>query len=518
MPRKKKGFKARIKDAIFRFFGLKEKEHPSVEKERTLTPKEGQEAATKGGPGDGHADANIGYAEDARLRSLADLEVGEQPEGCDLYIGFDLGTSSTKVVIGDPISNESFPVALCPEENGVRQFLLPTSYQDSGESCELVNTGLGNRSNFKMRLMEAVSAEGPVPEELKGEFAVYAGLVLQRVITWFGEEKACRDAYGHLEIEWHLSVGFPKKSVNGSLETVYKECLIAASKLAALNEPISVELALRILSPTTNDLAQDKELVESDLIQLWPEIAAQLAGYMRSPYRRVGNIVLIDIGAATVDISTLILHGTTEGQVCSFHFCCVEPLGAYYLYSKRFKVLKAYEDVRILNKGPSEHNPMDIVPDELEDFYIENAEINPEAKEQFYTTSNKFRDCCVNSALAELAQFRKAQRDHHESNAFDPWPNRLPLILSGGGSRLTFYKELFKTKLEEKLIPFTRWDPNIEERKRQNKGLEVTSMPKPIDLQTAEELDDDFDRLSVAHGLAYGVENLPSITISMNAD
>jgi hypothetical protein len=101
---------------------------------------------------------------------------------------------------------------------------------------------------------------------------------------------------------------------------------------------------------------------------------------------------------------------------------------------------------------------------------------------------------------------------------FDPWPGQLPFILSGGGSRVKFYSDAF-APLEQKLAQnFTRWPVDAHTRAALGQGFEMIKFPVPTGFVLGPTLADDFDRLSVAHGLTYGVDDLMKITASIHAD
>lgn len=59
----------------------------------------------------------------------------------------------------------------------------------------------------------------------------------------------------------------------------------------------------------------------------------------------------------------------------------------------------------------------------------------------------------------------------------------------------------------------TRWHHDADQRRRHGQGLRLETMPQPRNLvgfPTA--LEENFDRLSVAYGLAFGGENLMKVT------
>ena len=111
--------------------------------------------------------------------------------------------------------------------------------------------------------------------------------------AWFAKNAASE--YQRREQRWRLNLGFPGKAVGGSaLAQAYRQVATTASCLASLAQEPTPELAASV---RRRELSV--EPMTSGGIELYPEIAAQLAGYVNSPHRRRGNLLLIDVGAGT---------------------------------------------------------------------------------------------------------------------------------------------------------------------------------------------------------------------------
>ncbi|MCC6354939.1 MAG: hypothetical protein IT577_13705 [Verrucomicrobiae bacterium] len=68
------------------------------------------------------------------------------------------------------------------------------------------------------------------------------------------------------------------------------------------------------------------------------------------------------------------------------------------------------------------------------------------------------------------------------------------------------------------MVPFTRWHTDGLERQRLGQGLEFVPLPTPEDLRADDPVvRDQFDRISVAHGLASGIENLMDVTAGVGS-
>jgi hypothetical protein len=410
----------------------------------------------------------------------------------DLVLGVDLGTSCTKVVIGDPgWKDRSFAVPFGTSKD-IANWLFPTRY--------------GAETNLKMRLMD-----DPDSEKVRDILACYLAGVIRHSCSWFVGNSP--PDYRRKEICWSLNLGFPEKRVTAStLAAAYRQVASVAVALASQPEEPSLAVAKRFREGNV----QAARVGSPWRIELYPEIAAQLAGYINSPYRRRGNLILVDVGAGTLDVSTIILHGNAEQDVVSFHFCEVELLGALRLCAARADALSAI-DPRCL-KFPLEHfqDGSRPVPDALGEM-VERS--SPRLEKAFQSVSSDFADRVIRAALICLTQFRCSQKEIHQSKNFDPWGSNLRFFLTGGGSRSLFYRRaLADGPLEQALAPFTRWHREAKQRKKDRQGLVLEPLPLPAKLENfPSALRAEFDRLSVAYGLAYGGENLSRVTSSVRS-
>lgn len=419
----------------------------------------------------------------------------------DLMLGVDLGTSCTKVVIGDHgWLGQSYAVPVGWGDSGLERFLRPTQLEIGGQF----------ETNLKLRLMA-----DPGSQQVRDLLVLYLAGVIRDSIRWFEDEGSGR--YRGRTPKWSLNVGFPAKQVSGGpLVDAYEDI----ASLAAYLAPLDVELTHGTVSSARNEVAQDdpSRAIPNKRIRLYPEIAAQLAGYVNSPFRAQGNLILIDVGAGTLDVSTVILHGNQDEDVVSFHFCEVGPYGALKLLEARYEAMHDLLPGGIgfdLGDFQSGTTPLPETTEEMFGDWI----LSHEAQGAFDESSDKFALNATRVAISCASRFSKRQRDAHLSASFDPWPGRVRLFFTGGGSRVGFYRENFlEGPFEQELTRFTRWKRTEDERHRHHQGLRLEPLPKPLDLKgLPDDLADDFDRLSVAHGLAYGTANLMKITSSVHS-
>lgn len=357
-----------------------------------------------------------------------------------------------------------------------------------------------------MRLMDAPDC--PAVRDL---VACYLASAISFALTWFLENSS--EEYRRGNWTWSLNLGFPGKNVesDSSLAAAYRSCAAVALQMVALTDAPTPELAARFRTG-----AQEvTPVIPPSRVHLYPEIAAQLAGYIKSPYRQVGNLLLIDVGAGTLDVSTLIIHGNQEEDIVSFHVCDVKPLGVLRLYQARAEALN--RELKCCAALPVEsfQDGCTAIPDTTVEMLGSSFHLlTPSVKRVVDQTTYHFASEVHGTVLLCLTRFRKLQRNAHENTGFDPWPGQLRFFLTGGGSRAEFYREqLTEGPLEEKLRPFTRWHHDPAQRIRHRQGLRQETMPAPRNLVGfPAALSGHFDRLSVAYGLAQGAENLMRLT------
>jgi hypothetical protein len=390
----------------------------------------------------------------------------------ELVLGIDLGTSCTKVVIGDrSLRNTAWVVPAAVPAPGIGVYLHPTK--------------VGSESNLKMRLMDQ-----PGDTRLQALLAECLAGVIRRAWDWFTENAPA--AYAGRRLRWVINVGYPRKSLEDSaLKNAYTR--IAAD---------AVQRALCAGGGPGLDAATGGAIE----MELYPEIGAQLAGYVRSPYRKSGNLLLVDIGAGTLDVSTLILGKADMEDLVSFQVCRVEELGALRLLQKR---MESVEVVRpgCVGRGLGEFQEgAAALPEALEGLVYRPS---LPLRKAFSAATHAFGERVLETVVGCVAGFRKRLRACHHTRGFDPIGGNLRMMVTGGGSRSGFYRNLLSGVLEAELVRYTRWEENAVRRAAAGQGISPESLPVPRDLQNLPpDLHAEFDRLSVAYGLALGGRNL----------
>jgi hypothetical protein len=343
-------------------------------------------------------------------------------------------------------------------------------------------------------------------------------LLLNHSFTWFNQHAAAN--HRDRRCCWWLNVGFPAKRIEGNprLATSYTRACKAAACAVEFGEPICRSLLQRCLH--SQETIDTTPRIAPDRIHLYPEIAAQLAGYAYSPYRKEGPLLLLDIGAGTLDVSTLILHRVDGEEVCSFHFCEVVPLGAFRLYQETHKAMSAVAPGGLLPLVSAGDDPSWLPPASPCEMVISPASLSPAMESAFHKARTIFGARCLDTCQANFARFKSYLDEPFVQNNRRPpaFQKRVNFILSGGGSRAQFYRNLYPDHLEERLLNLTSWDPDRTIRRNHHQGLQRIYFTQPEKFRAAGIGATDFDRLSVAHGLSMGVETLMRITAKEASD
>lgn len=439
----------------------------------------------------------------------------------DLMIGFDLGTSCSKLCIGDSMFGKQYGVSFHTDGNGVGKYLFPTRFYEGANGVSLASaTDATLVSNLKLRLIDEVEKKEDTTDA-ETDLAIYVALVLKHTLAWYEQERA--NDHRSRSRCWSLSMGFPAKRVNNNpqLQDAYLRFVGAAIQAVNAGEAITRPLIQRCLvSPKLN--GDDLGILSLERVNFYPEIAAQLAGYAFSRYRTAGPLVLIDVGAGTLDISTLILHQRDQQDFCSFQFCEVAPLGAFRLYQQIHHALTAVSPNTVqpmASIGADQHWS---IPESASEYLRAAAVVTHPLKAAFVSARESFKQSCLDKTLANFAFFKRYLDEPFKISGQRPQAFRenVNIILSGGGSRARFYREIFPHNLEETVVAhgLTSWDMDAGRRRNSGQGFHSRHLMKPENFVCNGVADEDFDRLSVAHGLSLSGETILQITAKEMSD
>ncbi|MGQ4808528.1 hypothetical protein NKDENANG_01911 [Candidatus Entotheonellaceae bacterium PAL068K] len=405
----------------------------------------------------------------------------------ELTIGLDFGTSCTKVVLRDPALRTADAVPFEGLAYPQNPYLLPTKIYIDREGCVSLQppTAEGQvDADLKLDLMRADSSD-VAPS---ANAAVYLGLVLREVKRWFAEAKG--PIYQNMKLIWWLNIGLPSRSYdNPDLCQVFRTVALAAWQLACYSGAITQERAcqavLQARQRINAQLPVEEDDIHPDRVCELPEIIAEVAGYARSPRRREGMYLIVDVGASTLDISTFILWQSEGEDTYAILTAEVEELGVLKLHQWRLdEVARLSKEWRDKLSGAGDG--VTPIP-ELKDYIF-----NPQQVELAEVDKIFQKNCAVLIRLVVHAT-------KHRRNPLAPaWERGLPVFISGGGAQMPLYREVLELAEERLNIMWA--------------GFQEMEPEQPGDLEAPGLEDRDYHRLAVAYGLSFSSLDIGEIT------
>ncbi len=393
---------------------------------------------------------------------------GDSP--IQLVVGLDFGTSFTKVVVGE--SRIHYAVPFGKISLGKNPYLLPSavSIVGRGDECMLGVCGDATQvfDNLKMPLIDRNFGE-----QAQGRAVVFLALVLRYVRGWFFNTHG--QTYKNREIHWFMNIGLPTDSYDDKdLTNVYRNIVHAAWRSSVVRGPISLKRSIDYLSVGDSRVKRlpaefSDRFLQDDRINVFPEFAAQLTGYTRSPRHQKDLHAMIDVGGGTFDVTVFNVIQRQGEDLFPIFARTVRPLGPRYLVRHRFGALGLPDTDEI--------SPFDDLPDDKEfaDLCRVSVGLLAEVDKPF---QRKIRECIGNAVL-----YTKQNR-HPDSRH---WKSGLPTFFCGGATSSEFYLRLLAIFKEER-CPFR---------------LLSTDLPQPEDLETPLLDGASYNRLVVAYGLSF---------------
>jgi hypothetical protein len=407
----------------------------------------------------------------------------------DIVVGFDFGTSSSKIILQTPykLGARAIPVDFGPLGHKSLPWLLPSSVTEHGDGR--IALGQDPRGDvlwrdLKIRLLGDGRSSGqrrPATDDHLARAAAYVGLALRAARHFFLTNAAERQNYLNDHLRWSLNVGIPSAGYDDQPIRDRFALVARAGWLLSLAEPApTVAMAM---DATVRARAGNEPGVEVAVI---PEVAAEVVGYAKSRQRRDGLHFILDVGASTIDLCAFVLHSDRGDDVYELLSADVRQLG-----------LLALHDARMQACGG--RAPFDRWPDDLAES-IPEWESLPHMPAEARRLLQHADDGYVNTAARQvLLRMIDYVRHHRDPNTLG-WQTGVPLFLCGGGSG-------------HQVVP--RVVSLAESTGRKNwtgyRGLKVTSLPVPRPLVS--DLPEGLfqRRLAVAHGLSFPGINIGPI-------
>lgn len=374
----------------------------------------------------------------------------------DIVIGFDLGTSCSKMILRDPNRRRALAVPFRPDRPSLESYLQPTiAFVSPSGTVSLQDPGNCHKcGDFKRLLMED-PAHVLYSDNLSGleigaqEVATcYIALMLREVRNWF--EQTQRNIYHGQEIIWQLNLGIPVKNYDDERIKRTFHCIAKAGwYISERDRPIDMGSARDALNMTA--LRRFNPGIDPAYINVVPEVAAEVAGYALSPLREEGLHLLVDVGAGTVDLSTFILHSRDGEGRYPFMAADVRPLGCYILHKRRFVAMnQAFQE--LIKHMDGKQNPMAPLPESLSSYLPSQEEVEKKWLEVLRKSDEEHKTECM-TVVGEVIRHTKNKRDPRSNT----WRTTLPVFMCGGGSKLAFYQEAMKEKAEQLRNIYRDW-------------------------------------------------------------
>ena len=387
-----------------------------------------------------------------------------KPEGQHFYItiGFDFGTSSSKIVVNAPFGDGrsfAFPVPREFQMDDHPNLWKSILFQNNSKaSFELIpDTGSIEIANLKTSLMSApnrvLAKASEIQLTAEHLCAVKIGLMLRYVKGWIWANFKAFFGISPQEtkIIWEANFGLPAATLNRTSELQRFELVFnTAWMISEQGDSIWVDdihSAFEFVSANQGS--------SSNIVSLRPEVAAEAIGLLRSNLADFGTYALIDIGASTLDI-------------CVFDYLDGDEIERQALFVADVSLLGAQS------------------PNWLE-------ELNSKREKKFSENVLYF---CIREAIGTPVVHTKNNMNINSS----AWRDTLRVILAGGGK----YSKIHKTALQ-----------NFRDNWLKHTNTRIIEfidpkMPKGL---IANCNSDEFHRLSVAWGLSINRDDFVKIDL-----
>ena len=250
------------------------------------------------------------------------------PDLSGFIVGIDFGTSALKLAVaqpyqaGDPVrAMETPPCLRAPPDRHPHLWPTVVWYNRATAAFTLVPMpGCIALDGFKAGL---ISGQGhrpadPALDVTKSEAcAAFLALQLAHLFGWYAREKPLASAGAAHFLS--VNIGVPVQSMDQRpIVDAFNRVVQASHYLAAHASNLTLPLVRKVVAEATAVRPPGFELV--------PELAAAIAGYAADPTTPSGPHVLVDVGAATLDIVAFNL--LERGQRISVMASGVEMFGA----------------------------------------------------------------------------------------------------------------------------------------------------------------------------------------------
>lgn len=408
----------------------------------------------------------------------------------DLVMGFDFGTSCSKVVVRSGFAFRDRAVVVpWRGRDGASTYLLPTVLHEGGrgeldlaplENGDVPHTDIKIYTDIKIQLLDS-----PSDNDARARAAAYLGHALRIARQWLLDTQ--KEAWGRYRIRWTLHVGIPSAGYDDKevRETFYKVAR-AAWRLSLRQELPKKATAIDALRGV------DRESDEIPVIEVVPEIAAEVVGYAWSRRRRDGLHVIVDVGASTIDICGFILRKRDKDDDDDRYellTALVERIGVHELHLRRLRAIA--EAGKVSSTAMTSPDPLGVIPDVGCD-YVDHPAAS--LRERLNGIDADYDKECARALMSVLMALKKDRYPTWFRTASEP----LPVFMAGGGRSFARIREAMKEANR-------RFETAVYTR-----GIDLKEIPS---VETANELPAAMaGRLDVAYGLSFDRLDIGVIT------
>ncbi|PNG56054.1 hypothetical protein WDL1CHR_01159 [Variovorax sp. WDL1] len=393
----------------------------------------------------------------------------------DIYIGLDFGTSFTKAAVG--FKDKIYPVSWSGMSKTSPDYLLPSEFTEFEDGSLFVGQHPDAdvsrvRGDLKLPFLNPAVSTSSITTA-----ATFIALVLRYIRAWVYQYHGATLGASHLR--WQLNIGAPSNGPDDA------RLVQAYWRLAAMAWRRSIECNVTRLALDDGTPRREGEQLQ-DLVdlQVHAEFVAQMAGYMQSPQRQRGLHALVDVGGGSLDVVTFIVHRVEEEDTFPFLVPQVHPLGTHGILQNRLVGGKLANGTGVID-GLA---PVPSVGDFAKATGLSEAHVS--ARDTLY--EEKFR-----AVIRSVFDTTKARR----YRLSDAWQTGVRTFFTGGGSGT----QLCHDALHTASVPSA-------------KGLHMMPLPAHRNLDGFEGAPEDYQRISVACGLAQDAFTLGRIVPAKEVD
>ena len=301
---------------------------------------------------------------------------------------------------------------------------LPSNLKitDADSKCQ---AGYPDRFNHNEQDLKISLINRDFSKKVKHFCAAYLALVLRHTRNWL--LKTHETTYRERQLIWYINVGVPTESYDDSyLAGVYRDIVSLAWSVSVSSNPISLALVRDYSQKMANHELPSDLLLPEEQINVFPEFAVQLIGYITSPQRQGDLHILADVGAGTFDFTTFNVHKNHDGEDLFPIFSrSVKPLGTHFLIQHRRKNNRtntAWKPTIYAGLPPAYD-------------FERHLGLN---SEELRKLDRPFRERIADGIRYHLKHTKEKRTPNSKR-----WELGVPTFLCGGGASADFYRNIF---------------------------------------------------------------------------